>query len=122
MKKSSLDFLVTGIIHPSSFPLGAAFFLVAKMNNTLRHFIDYCGNMSNATSQFQILKLQHFSKLDLHKVYHPVHISQVDDFLNDVIFFIKDILNISHKLEGISQQVRLVLQRLLENRLYVSHL
>ncbi|XP_028324820.1 uncharacterized protein LOC114476995 [Gouania willdenowi] len=164
------DSLASGLIRPSSSPVGAGFFFVDKRDRTLRPCIDYRGLnditvknkyplplIDSAFSSLQEATI--FTKLDLRNAYHLVRIKEGDewktafntplghfeylvmpfgltnapavfqalindvlrDMLNRFVFvYIDDILIFSRSLEEHVQHVRLVLQRLLENRLYVK--
>lgn len=86
--KGTSESLDSGIIRPSSSPLGAGFFFVAKKNKTLRACIDFRG-LINITvknkyplplinSAFESLYVATiFSKLDLRNTYHLVCIEMV---------------------------------------------
>ncbi|KAJ0068821.1 hypothetical protein NL108_011442 [Boleophthalmus pectinirostris] len=164
------DSLASGIIRPSSSPVGAGFFFVAKKDQTLRPCIDYRG-LNNITvknkyplplisSAFDPLQgATIFTKLDLRNAYHLVRIREGDewktafntplghfeycvmpfgltnapavfqalvndvlrDFLNRFVFvYLDDILIFSRDPSEHRQHVRLVLQRLLENKLFVK--
>ena len=162
--------LKAGIIRPSSSPLGAGFFFVAKKDKTLRPCIDYRGLNSITTRNKYPLPLINsafeplvgatiFSKLDLRNAYHLVRIRAGDewktgfntplghfeylvmpfgltnapavfqalvndvlrDFLNRFVFvYLDDILIYSADLLEHQRHVRMVLQRLLENKLFVK--
>ena len=162
--------LLSGIIRPSSSPLGAGFFFVGKKDGSLRPCIDFRG-LNDITvknkyplplvgSTFEPLThARVFTKLDLRNAYHLVRIREgdewktafnthlghfeylvmpfglsnapavfqalVNDVLRDmlnvfVVVYLDDILIFSRSLEEHHQHVRLVLQRLLENRLFVK--
>ena len=170
MEEYIKDSLASGIIRPSSSPVGAGFFFVAKKDKTLRPCIDFRG-LNNITiknkyplplinSAFQPLHgATVFSKLDLRNAYHLVRIRQGDewktafntplghfeylvmpfgltnapavfqalvndvlrDFLNKCVFvYLDDILIFSRSAEEHIVHVRQVLQRLLENKLFVK--
>ena len=161
------DSLASGLIRPSSSPLGAGFFFVKKKDSSLRPCIDFRGlndiTVKNKYSlplidpSFEPLcSAQLFSKLDLRNAYHLVRIREGDewktafntplghfeylvmpfgltnapavfqalindvlrDMLNRFVFvYLDDILIFSRDPVEHKQHVRLVLQRLLENRL-----
>lgn len=162
--------LATGIICPSSSPVGAGFFFVSKKVKTLRPCIDNRG-LNNITvknkyplplitSAFGPLQgATVFTKLELRNAYHLVRIKEGDewktafntplghfeylvmpfgltnapavfqglvnnvlcDFLNRFVFvYIDDILIFSRSQSEHISHVRQVLQRLLENRLFVK--
>ena len=164
------DSLSSGLIRPSSSPVGAGFFFVTKKDKSLRPCIDFRG-LNNITvrnkyalplisSAFEPLQgATIFSKLDLRNAYHLVRIRKGDewktafntplghfeylvmpfgltnapavfqnlvndvlrDFLNRSVFvYIDDILIFSRNKEEHVHHVRQVLQRLLENKLYVK--
>ena len=83
MEKYISDSLAAGLIHPSSFPVGAGFFFVSMKDQTLWPCIDYRG-LNDVTiknkyplplidSAFKPLhKATMFSKLDLRNAYHLV--------------------------------------------------
>ena len=162
--------LASGLIRPSSSPLGAGFFFVEKKDASLRPCIDYRGlnqiNVKNKTplpliypSFEPLCHAQIFSKLDLRNAYHLIRICEGDewktafntplgqfeylvmpfgltnapavfqtlmndlfrDMLNHFVFiYLDDILIFSRSLKEHCQHVRLVLQRLLQNKLYVK--
>ena len=162
--------LLSGIIRPSSSPLGAGFFFVDKKDGGLRPCIDYRGlNDITVKNKYPLPlisstlePLTHarvFTKLDLRNAYHLVRIRDgdewktafnthlghfeylvmpfglsnapavfqalVNDVLRDmlnifVVVYLDDILIFSRSVEEHHQHVRLVLQRLLENRLFVK--
>ncbi|KAF7640683.1 hypothetical protein LDENG_00023110, partial [Lucifuga dentata] len=159
-----------GIIRPSSSPVGAGFFFVAKKDHTLRPCIDYWGvNNITLKNKYPLPLLSSvfeplhgatiFSKLDLRNAYHLVRIREGDewktafntplghfeylvmpigltnapavfqalvndvlwDFLNRFVFvYLDDILIFSRTPDEHTHHVRLVLQRLLENKLFVK--
>uniref|UniRef100_A0A674P365 Gypsy retrotransposon integrase-like protein 1 n=1 Tax=Takifugu rubripes TaxID=31033 RepID=A0A674P365_TAKRU len=161
--------LASGLIRPSSSPVGAGFFFVQK-DGTLRPCIDYRSlNEITIKNKYPLPLLDAafaplhrakvFSKLDLRSAYHLVRIREGDewktafntplghfeylvmpfgltnapavfqalindvlrDMLNKFIFvYLDDILIFSESEEEHVQHVRLVLQRLLENRLFVK--
>lgn len=170
MERYISDSLASGIIRPSSSPLGAGFFFLGKRDKSLRPCIDFRG-LNNITvknkyplplinSAFEPLQgATIFSKLDLRNAYHLVRIRQGDewktafntplghfeylvmpfgltnapavfqvlvndvlrDFLNQFVFvYLDDILIFSKSLEEHQNHVSQVLQRLLENKLYVK--
>ena len=164
------DSLAEGLIRPSSSPVGAGFFFVAKKDKSLRPCIDYRGlNEITVKNKYPLPlidsafePLQHatiFTKLDLRNAYHLVRIRQGDewktafntplghfeylvmpfgltnapavfqalvndvlrDMLNQFVFvYLDDILIFSKTLQEHIQHVRLVLQRLLKNKLFVK--
>lgn len=164
------DSLAAGIIRPSTSPVGAGFFFVAKKDKTLRPCIDYRGlNQITVKNKYplplidsvfqQLHSARVFSKLDLRNAYHLVRIRQGDewktafktplghfeylvmpfgltnapavfqalvndilrDFLNVFVFvYLDDILIFSENQEQHVSHVRQVLQRLLENQLFVK--
>lgn len=91
MEKYIKDSLAAGIIRPSSSPLGAGFFFVAKKDKTLRPCIDFRG-LNNITvknkyplplltSAFEPLQgATIFTKLDLRNAYHLVRIRDGDEW------------------------------------------
>ncbi len=164
------DSLATGLICPSSSPLGAGFFFVKKKDSTLRPCIDFRGlNDITIKNKYPLplidpsfeplCNAKIFSRLDLRNAYHLVRIKEGDEwkkafntplghfeylivpfgltnapavfqaFINDVLrdmldrfifVYLDDILIFSRSLDEHRQHVRLVLQRLLENRLFVK--
>ena len=170
MRKYVSESLASGIIRPSSSPVAAGFFFVAKKDGSLRPCIDY--RQLNAitvknkyplpllSSMFEPLThAKVFTKLDLRNAYHLVGIREGDewktgfnthlghfeylvmpfgltnapavfqalvndvlwDFLNIfVVVYLDDILVFSKAATEHSRHVRQVLQRLLENRLFVK--
>ncbi|KAK3531425.1 hypothetical protein QTP70_019248, partial [Hemibagrus guttatus] len=122
--------LTVGIIHPSLSPAGAGFFFVEKKDKPLRPCINYRGlNAINAkncyplpltSSAFELLQgATVFTKLDLQNAYHLVRIRE--DMLNRFVFvFPDDTLIISCSREKHVRHVRSMLQRLLQNRLYMK--
>ncbi|KAL4007989.1 hypothetical protein ACER0C_001841 [Sarotherodon galilaeus] len=170
MERYITDSLASGIIRPSTSPLGAGFFFVEKKDKTLRLCIDFRG-LNNITvknkyplpllaSAFELLQgAVIFSKLDLRNAYHLVRIREGDewktafnthlghfeylvmpfgptnapavfqamvndvlrDFINHFAFvYLDDILIFSKSRAEHIKHVRLVLQRLLANRLFVK--
>ena len=170
MEKYIKDSLAAGIIRPSSSPVGAGFFFVAKKEGTLRPCIDYRGLNTITIQNKYPLPLMNsafdflhgatvFTKLDLRNAYHLVRIKEGDewktafntalghfeylvmpfgltnapgvfqalvndvlrDFLNRFVFvYLDDILIFSQNTSDHVSHVRQVLQRLLENKLYVK--
>lgn len=170
MEKYINESLASGIIRPSSSPLGAGFFFVKKKDGTLCPCIDYRGLNSITIRNKYPLPLMHsafelfqgacvFSKLELHNTYHFVQIREGDewkaalntplghfeylvmpfrltnapatfqalindvlwDFINRFIFiYLDDILIFSPSLLDHVSHVRAILQRLLENKLFVK--
>ena len=170
MRSYISESLASGLIKPSSSPVAAGFFFVAKKDGGLRPCIDYRA-LNNITvknkyplpllsSTFEPLThARVFTKLDLRNAYHLVRIKEghewktafnthlghyeyrvmpfglsnapavfqalVNDVLRDminlfVVVYLDDILIFSRSMEEHHQHVRKVLQRLLENRLYVK--
>uniref|UniRef100_A0A674M8X6 ribonuclease H n=1 Tax=Takifugu rubripes TaxID=31033 RepID=A0A674M8X6_TAKRU len=170
MRNYITESLASGIIRPSSSPLAAGFFFVAKKDGGLRPCIDF-RKLNNITvknkyplplmsSTFEPLThARVFTKLDLRNAYHLVRIRKgdewktafnthlghfeylvmpfglsnapavfqelVNDVLRDminvfVVVYLDDILIFSRTMEEHHQHVRLVLQRLLGNRLFIK--
>ena len=83
--------ITAGIIRPSSFPVGAVFFLVSKKDRNVRPCIDFRG-LNNITvknkyplplinSAFETLQgATIISKLDLRNAYHLVRIREEDEW------------------------------------------
>ncbi|KAJ8350818.1 hypothetical protein SKAU_G00259480 [Synaphobranchus kaupii] len=164
------DSLASGIIRPSSSPVGAGFFFVGKKDGSLRPCIDYRGlNQVTIRNKYPLPLINTafealspavtFTKLDLRNAYHLVRIregdewktafntplghyeylvvpfgltnapavfqSMVNDVLRDllgrsVFVYIDDILIFSQSPQEHVRHVREVLQRLLENQLFVK--
>uniref|UniRef100_A0A3B4GQD0 Gypsy retrotransposon integrase-like protein 1 n=1 Tax=Pundamilia nyererei TaxID=303518 RepID=A0A3B4GQD0_9CICH len=164
------DSLAAGIIRPSTSPLGAGFFFVAKKDRFLQPCIDFRGlnkiTIKNKyplpllASAFELLQgATVFSKLDLCNAYHLVRIREGDEWktafnthlghfeylvmpfgltnapavfqamINDVLrdlinhcvfVYLDDILVFSRSPAEHVEHVRLVLQCLLENHLFVK--
>uniref|UniRef100_A0A8C6M011 ribonuclease H n=1 Tax=Nothobranchius furzeri TaxID=105023 RepID=A0A8C6M011_NOTFU len=162
--------LASGLIRPSTSPLGAGFFFVSKKDGSLRPCIDYRGlNQITVKNRYPLPLLSStfepvqdatiFTKLDLHNAYHLVRVKEGDewktafktplghfeylvmpfgltnapavfqslvnsvlgDYLNQfVTVYLDDILIFSKSPTEHRQHVRAVLQRLLENHLYVK--
>ncbi|XP_055081043.1 uncharacterized protein LOC129456635 [Periophthalmus magnuspinnatus] len=162
--------LAAGIIRPSTSPVGAGFFFVAKKDKSLRPCIDYRGlNNITVKNKYPLPLLDSaftplhgatiFSKLDLRNAYHLVRIREGDewktafktplghfeylvmpfgltnapavfqalindvlrDYLNRFVFvYLDDILIFSRSPQEHHQHIRQVLQRLLENKLFVK--
>ena len=158
--------MASGILRPSSSPVAAGFFSVAKKDGSLRPCIDYCQlNTITVKNKYPIPLLSStfdatlFTKLDLRNAYHLVRIREGDewkmgfnthlghfeylvmpfgltnapavfqtlvndvlrDFINIfVVVYLDDILIFSRASKEYTAHVRLVLQRLLENRLFVK--
>uniref|UniRef100_A0A8C6M2A9 Gypsy retrotransposon integrase-like protein 1 n=1 Tax=Nothobranchius furzeri TaxID=105023 RepID=A0A8C6M2A9_NOTFU len=162
--------LANGTIRPSTSPLGAGFFFVAKKDGSLRPCIDYRSlNQITVKDKYPLPLLSStfepvqdatvFTRLDLRNAYHLVRIRQGDewktafktplghfeylvmpfgltnapavfqrlvnavlgDYINDfVTVYLDDILIFSSSIAQHQKHVRAVLQRLLENRLYVK--
>nr|XP_061790648.1 uncharacterized protein LOC133580375 [Nerophis lumbriciformis] len=162
--------LASGLIRPSSSPLGAGFFFIGKKDGGLRPCIDYRGlNEITVKNKYPLPLLDSafaplksatiFTKLDLRSAYHLVRIREGDEWktafktplghfeylvmpfgltnapavfqslINDVLrdmlnvfcfVYLDDILIFSRSLQEHRQHVRIVLRRLLENRLFVK--
>ncbi|KAJ8369816.1 hypothetical protein SKAU_G00098440 [Synaphobranchus kaupii] len=85
------DSLVSGIIRPSSSPVGAGFFFVAKKDGSLRPCIDYRGlNAITIRNKYPLPLINSafeplhdstiFTKLYLRNAYHLVHIREGDEW------------------------------------------
>ena len=85
------DSLKTGLIRPSSSPLGAGFFFVAKKDNSLRPCIDYRGlNYITIKNKYPLPLIDSafgplheatiFTKLDLRNAYHLVRVKEGDEW------------------------------------------
>uniref|UniRef100_A0A8C6MDH0 Gypsy retrotransposon integrase-like protein 1 n=1 Tax=Nothobranchius furzeri TaxID=105023 RepID=A0A8C6MDH0_NOTFU len=170
MRSYITEALANGIIRPSTSPLGAGFFFVAKKDGSLRPCIDYRGlNQITVKNKYPLPLLSStfepvqdatiFTRLDLRNAYHLVRIRQGDewktafktplghfeylvmpfgltnapavfqrlvnsvlgDYINDfVTVYLYDILIFSKSVSEHKKHVRAVLQRLLENRLFVK--
>ncbi|KAF7215971.1 transcript variant X1, partial [Nothobranchius furzeri] len=170
MRQYIHEALTNGIIRPSTSPLGAGFFFVAKKDGSLRPCIDYRGlNQITVKDKYPLPLLSStfepvqdatvFTRLDLRNAYHLVRVRQGDewktafktplghfeylvmpfgltnapavfqrlvnsvlgDYINDfVTVYLDDILIFSRSLAQHKRHVRLVLQWLLENRLFVK--
>ena len=162
--------MASGIIRPSSSPVAAGFFFVAKKDGSLRPCIDYRQlNSITVKNKYPLPLLSStfeplshatvFTKLDLRNAYHLVRIQEGDewktgfnnylghfkylvmpfgltnapavfqtlvnyllrDFINHfVVVYLDDILIFSRDPKEHTNHVRLVLQQLLENRLFVK--
>ncbi|KAJ8332185.1 hypothetical protein SKAU_G00428350 [Synaphobranchus kaupii] len=162
--------LASGIIRPSSSPVGAGFFFVGKKDGSLRPCIDYRGlNQITIRNKYPLPLINTafeplsqaviFTKLDLRNAYHLVRIREGDEWktafntplghyeylvvpfgltnapavfqgmVNDVLrdllgktvfVYIDDILIFSKSPQEHILHVREVLQRLLENQLFVK--
>lgn len=160
--------LAAGLIQPSSSPLGAGFFFVAKKDKSLRPCIDYKGlNKITIKDRYPLPLIDPFkplneatvSKLDLSNAYHLMRIREGDEWktafktplghfeylvmpfaltntpavfqnlINDVLrdmlsqciyVYLDDILIFSRTAGERMHHVRQVLQRLLENKLFVK--
>ncbi|KAJ8333610.1 hypothetical protein SKAU_G00416180 [Synaphobranchus kaupii] len=162
--------LASGIIRPSSSPVGAGFFFVGKKDGSLRPCIDYRGlNEVTIHNKYPLPLINTafeplsqaviFTKLDLRNAYHLVRIREGDEWktafntplghyeylvvpfgltnapavfqgmVNDVLrdlsgkcvfVYIDDILIFSKSPQEHVLHVREVLQRLLENQLFVK--
>ena len=170
MRNYISESLTSGVIRPSSSPVAAGFFFVAKKDGSLRPCIDY-RHLNEITvknryplplisSTFEPLsEASIYTKLDLRNAYHLVRIREGDewktafnthlghfeylvmpfgltnapavfqalvndvlrDMLNNfVVVFLDDILIFSKSEEEHRTHVRAVLQRLLENKLFVK--
>ena len=165
MRNYVSESLASGIIQPSSSPVAAGFFFVAKKDGSLRPCIDFHQlNSITIKNKYPLPLLSStfeplthatvFTKLDLRNAYHLVRVREGDewktgfnthlghfeylvmpfgltnapavfqtlvndvlrDFINIfVVVYLDDILVTEH-----TRHVRQVLQRLLENRLFVK--
>jgi len=161
MERYISDSLASGIIRPSSSPLGAGFFFVDKKDKSLQPCIDFCGLNITVKNKYPLPLLNSafeplqgatiFSKLDLRNAYHLVRIRQGDEWktafntplghfeylvmpfgltnapavfqalVNDVLRDSQPFCWIFSKSQEEHQtHVRLVLQRLLENKLFIK--
>ena len=170
MEKYIQDSLATGLIRPSSSPVGAGSFFVEKKDGSLRPCIDYTGlNEITIKNKYPLPLIDSaftplhdsvvFTKLDLRNAYHLVRIRKGDewktafnthlghfeyqvmpfgltnapavfqalindvlrDMLNRFVFvYLDDILIFSKSVKEHVLHVRTVLQRLMENKLYVK--
>ena len=170
MRNYITESLASGIIRPSSFPVAAGFFFVAKKDGSLRPCIHYCQlNTITVKNKYPIPLLSStfeplthttiFTKLDLRNAYHLVRIREGDewktgfnthlghfeylvmpfgltnapavfqtlvndvlrDFINVfVVVYLDDILIFSRTPKEHTTYIRLVLQRLLENRFFIK--
>ncbi|CAK6981241.1 uncharacterized protein LOC108874699, partial [Scomber scombrus] len=84
------DSVAAGVIRPSSSPVGAGFFFVAKKDKTLRPCIDYTGlNAITVKNKYPLPLLDSaftplhdsviFTKLDLRNAYHLIRIKEGDE-------------------------------------------
>lgn len=84
------DSLASGLIHPSSPPVGVGFFFMVKKDGSLRPCIDYGGlNDITIKNKFPLPLIVSafgplhpaavFSKLDLCNAYHLVRIHEKDE-------------------------------------------
>ncbi|KAL0165682.1 hypothetical protein M9458_037526, partial [Cirrhinus mrigala] len=135
MEKYLNDSLAAGIIRPSSSPAGAGFFFVKKKDGSLRPCIDYRGLNDITVKNRYPLPLMELSFSQRHFEYRvlPFGLSNapavfqalVNDVLRDMIdrfvfVYLDDILIFSPSYQDHVQHVRQVLQRLLENQLFVK--
>ncbi|KAI2668898.1 Transposon Tf2-9 polyprotein [Labeo rohita] len=145
MEKYLSESLAAGLIRPSSSPAGAGFFFVKNKDGSLRPCIDYRGlndiTIKNRyplplmSTAFEVLGgAKFFTKLDLRNAYHLVRIREGDEWktafntptghfeylvlpfgLANAPAVFQALVNDVHV-----QHVRRVLQRLLENQLFVK--
>ena len=170
MRNYVSELLASGIIRPSSSPVAAGFFFLAKKDGSLRPCIDYRQlNSITVKNKYPLPLLSStfeplthatvFTKLDLRNAYHLVRVREGDewkmgfnthlghfeylvmpfgltnapavfqalvndvlwDFLNIfVVAYLDNILVFSKTATEHSRHIRQVLQRLLENRLFVK--
>ncbi|KAI3372638.1 hypothetical protein L3Q82_023114 [Scortum barcoo] len=135
------DSMAAGIIRPSTSPVGAGFFFVKKKDSSLRPCIDFRG-LNNITvknkyplplidSAFTPLQgATIFTKLDLRNAYHLVRIREGDEWKTafntplghfEYLVMPFGLTNApAVNLPDHQLHVRQVLQRLLENRLFVK--
>ncbi|KAL4007301.1 hypothetical protein ACER0C_001153 [Sarotherodon galilaeus] len=149
MERYINDSLAAGIIRPSSSPVGAGFFFVDKKDKTLRSCIDFRGlNQDHMFSKLDLRNAYHLVRIregDEWKTAFNTHIGHFEylvmpfgltnapavfqalvndvlrDFINRCAFvYLDDILIFSKSQAEHESHVRQVLQRLLENRLFVK--
>ncbi|KAI3351082.1 hypothetical protein L3Q82_005605 [Scortum barcoo] len=139
------DSMAAGIIRPSTSPVGAGFFFVKKKDSSLRPCIDFRGlnNITTSTTpttwcgsgrgtngrqpstppwaNFEYLVMP-FGLTNAPAVFQALINDVLRDFLNRFVFvYLDDILIYSRNLPDHQLHVRhQVLQRLLENRLFVK--
>ncbi|KAI3364495.1 hypothetical protein L3Q82_011281 [Scortum barcoo] len=139
------DSMAAGIIRPSTSPVGAGFFFfVKKKDSSLRPCIDFRGlnNITTSTTpttwcgsgrrdewktafntplgHFEYLVMP-FGLTNAPAVFQALINDVLRDFLNRFVFvYLDDILIYSRNLPDHQLHVRQVLQRLLENRLFVK--
>ncbi|WMV24606.1 hypothetical protein MTR67_017991, partial [Solanum verrucosum] len=145
LKGQLKDLLGKGFIRPSHSPWGAPVLFVKKKDGCLRMCIDYRQlNRVTVKNRYPLPRIDdlfdqlhgasHFSKIDLRSGYHQVKVRECDipktafrtrvfkPYLDSfVVVFIDDILIYSRGEEEHKGHLRVVLQRLREEKLYAKY-